>query len=48
MAHINCELGLGLEIEASIKFGLMLSLIVSLTVLYYGVIILQGQGFCNY
>ena len=39
MAHINCELGLGLEIEASIKFGLMLSLIVrqgGLTVLYYG------------
>ena len=44
MAQINCELGLGLEIEASIRFGLILSLIVrqgSLTVLYYGVIILQ-------
>ena len=45
MAQINCELRLGLEIEASIKFGLVFSLINrqgSLTVLYYGVIILQG------
>ena len=45
MARINCELRLGLEIEASIKFGLMFSPITrqgSLAVLHYGVIISQG------
>ena len=45
MAQINCELRLGLEIEASIKFGLMFSPITrqgSLAVLHYGVIISQG------
>ena len=45
MAQINCELRLGLEIEASITFGLMFSPIRrqgSLAVLYYGVMILQG------
>ena len=45
MAQINCELRLGLEIEASIKFGLMFSPITrqgSLALLHYGVIISQG------
>ena len=45
MAQIYCELRLGLEIEASIKFGLMFSPITrqgSLAVLHYGVIISQG------
>ena len=41
MAQINCELRLGMEIEASIKFGLNFSPITrqgSLAVLHFGVI----------